>query len=287
MNTAYFLLGCTIIVTLFCKERKPTYLLIIITNLAAWYQGLIHTIGLALLVLFTSAGYIYLHWPLNQFVKRLLPVMLCAFIIATALHCLPGFLSVLVVNQVKISPLSIPFSIYLNFDQPMVILILYAMRDRYWSDKNHSLSYQKLIQYTLLPYLCAIPLVFMPAYLSGHIVLEPHLPDIIWVWAMHNFFLVCMGEEIIFRGCVQNALQNGLKKYSSKSGLLAIIITSALFGMTHFKGGLTYVGLATMASCLYGYTYYQTGSIVCSMIVHFGLNLLHILLFTYPMAIAT
>ncbi|WP_338140494.1 CPBP family intramembrane glutamic endopeptidase [Cardinium endosymbiont of Oedothorax gibbosus] len=104
---------------------------------------------------------------------------------------------------------------------------------------------------------------------------------------MHNFFLVCMEEEIIFRGFLQNALQNALKNYTSKNELWAIIITSSVFGMVHFQGGLTYIGLATIASVCYGYTYYKTGKILCSMIVHFGLNLLHLLLFTYPMAIGS
>ncbi|WP_243517780.1 MULTISPECIES: CPBP family intramembrane glutamic endopeptidase [unclassified Candidatus Cardinium] len=242
-------------------------------------------IGISALVLFASANYIYLYLQLHKVVKILLRVMIYGFILATALHWLPGFVNLLVINQVKISPLSIPFSMYVNFDQPMVILILYVMHDLYWLEKNHKQSYQQLIKYTLLPYLSSIPLVLIPAYLSGCIVFEPHMPDILCIWAINNLFLVCMAEEIIFRGLLQKALQNGLKKYSNKSALLAIIITSSLFGMAHFQGGFIYIGLATMASCLYGYSYYKTGKIVCSMMVHFALNLLHILLFTYPMAI--
>nr|WP_245207581.1 CPBP family glutamic-type intramembrane protease [Rickettsia fournieri] len=37
-----------------------------------------------------------------------------------------------------------------------------------------------------------------------------------------------------------------------------------------------------MCGFFYGYAYYKTDKILCSVIVHFGLNLCHVLLFTYP-----
>ncbi|APZ30631.1 MAG: CPBP family glutamic-type intramembrane protease [Rickettsia conorii subsp. raoultii] len=43
-----------------------------------------------------------------------------------------------------------------------------------------------------------------------------------------------------------------------------------------------YIALSTICGFFYGYAYYKTGKILCSMIVHFGLNLCHVLLFTYP-----
>ncbi|WP_231289965.1 CPBP family intramembrane glutamic endopeptidase [Rickettsia australis] len=43
-----------------------------------------------------------------------------------------------------------------------------------------------------------------------------------------------------------------------------------------------YIALSSICGFFYGYAYYKTGKILCSMIVHFGLNLYHLLLFTYP-----
>nr|WP_227779860.1 CPBP family intramembrane glutamic endopeptidase [Rickettsia sp. Tenjiku01] len=45
---------------------------------------------------------------------------------------------------------------------------------------------------------------------------------------------------------------------------------------------LIYIALSTICGFFYGYAYYKTGKILCSVIVHFGLNLCHVLLFTYP-----
>lgn len=277
---------CTIVVALFCKERRPTYLLIMITNLIGWCQGVIDIIGVCFLVLFTSLNYIYLNFLLNKFVKTLLRIIIYTFIAAAALHCLPGFFNILAIHKVKLSTLSIPFSMYINFDKPMIILIAYCMSDLFFLEKSHNLNHQQIIKYTVMPCVWSIPCVFMPAYISGYILFDPHLPNILWIWAMNNFFLVCMAEEVIFRGCLQRAIQNALMRYGKHNGPLAIMFTSFIFGMVHFQGGLTYIGLAAIAGCLYGYSYYKTSKIICPMIVHFSVNLLHLLLFTYPMAIA-
>ncbi|WP_146603371.1 CPBP family intramembrane metalloprotease [Rickettsia peacockii] len=62
--------------------------------------------------------------------------------------------------------------------------------------------------------------------------------------------------------------------------MLAVIIASLIFGITYFQGRI------------YSFKHYmrfflwlcilKTDKILCSVIVHFGLNLCHVLLFTYP-----
>nr|WP_323811184.1 CPBP family glutamic-type intramembrane protease [Rickettsia conorii] len=43
-----------------------------------------------------------------------------------------------------------------------------------------------------------------------------------------------------------------------------------------------YIALSTICGFFYGSAYNKTDKILCSVIVHFGLNLCHVLLFTYP-----
>ncbi|CCM10347.1 Putative uncharacterized protein [Cardinium endosymbiont cEper1 of Encarsia pergandiella] len=286
MNATYLLLMCTIVVALFCKKSRPIYLWIIATNLVAWYQGVINSIGIFFLALFTTLNYIYLNFLLNKFLKTLLCIIIYTFIVAAMIHYLPGFLNLWVVHESKLSTLSIPFSMHLNFDQPMVVLMVYCMSDLSTLEKNNNLSCQQLMKYTIVPYICSIPFIFILGYLSGLILFDPCLTNILWIWIMHNFFLVCLTEEVLFRGCLQRAIQNGLTRYGVHNGLWAVILASFLFGIVHFKGGLIYMGLAAIAGFLYGYAYYKTGKVVCAMIVHFAVNLLHFLLFTYPMAMA-
>ena len=55
-----------------------------------------------------------------------------------------------------------------------------------------------------------------------------------------------------------------------------------LFGSAHVGGGWTYVGLAAIAGIGYGWIYAATGAIGASILAHTGLNLLHLLFFSYP-----
>ncbi|MGI2298992.1 CPBP family intramembrane glutamic endopeptidase [Candidatus Cardinium hertigii] len=277
---------CTILVALFCKQKRLAYLWIIATNLVAWYQGVINSIGIFFLALSIYIGYIYLNFSLHKWARIVLRTILCAFILVIALHGIPGFVNISAIHATKLSPLSAPFSMDLNFDQPMVMLMVYCMSDLSTLEKSNHLSCWQLIKHTVIPYIWSIPFIFIPGYLSGFILFDPCLTNILWIWVMHNFFLVCMAEEVLFRGCLQRAIQNGLTRYGIDNGLWAVILTSFLFGIVHFKGGIIYMGLAAIASFWYGYTYYKTSKVVCSMIVHFGVNLLHFLLFTYPMAMA-
>ena len=61
-----------------------------------------------------------------------------------------------------------------------------------------------------------------------------------------------------------------------------LIIASGIFGAAHFRGGLIYVGMATFSGICYGSVYQETQRLSCAMRIHFSLNLIHILFFTYP-----
>jgi membrane protease YdiL (CAAX protease family) len=66
-----------------------------------------------------------------------------------------------------------------------------------------------------------------------------------------------------------------------------LAISSLLFGLDHYEGGLTYILLATIAGLFYGHTYWKTTKIETSISVHFSFNLTHFLFFSYPSMIAS
>jgi membrane protease YdiL (CAAX protease family) len=53
----------------------------------------------------------------------------------------------------------------------------------------------------------------------------------------------------------------------------------------HHHGGTIYVALSFIAGLFYGYAMMLTKRIEASIIVHFIVNLVHILMFTYPYAL--
>jgi membrane protease YdiL (CAAX protease family) len=70
-----------------------------------------------------------------------------------------------------------------------------------------------------------------------------------------------IGEEIVFRGFIQNWLQ----QYSS--GWMPIVVTSALFSLAHWGHGLGPITLFGF-SLLLGYVFRQTGSLLPCIALH-------------------
>ncbi|HJD55768.1 MAG TPA: CPBP family intramembrane metalloprotease [Rickettsia endosymbiont of Pyrocoelia pectoralis] len=252
------------------------YYAIAITIVAALYESIINIIGLSTLVIFTAITYIYFHFPqLNKVVRICLFIAISVCFACFAFHKVPGFFNIIAIDKLQLSKVSIPFSMYLNFDKVMPALIIYVIGNLHISEKQ---KISEDIKYTALSLLICIIIVVILTLITGYALFEPKIPSILPIWAINNFFFICFSEEVFFRGFLQRTLQNLLLKRR----ILAVIITALIFGLTHFQGGIVYIALSTICGFFYGYAYYKTNKILCSMIVHFGLNLSHLLLFTYP-----
>lgn len=115
----------------------------------------------------------------------------------------------------------------------------------------------------------------------GKLAFAPKWPALGWLWAINNLLLVCMTEEALFRGYLQEALSRRLAGHLYGDAV-AIGIAAALFGVAHVAGGTTYAMVAGLAGVGYGVAY-RCGGLRAAVLVHFGLNLTHFTLFTYPM----
>ena len=61
-----------------------------------------------------------------------------------------------------------------------------------------------------------------------------------------------------------------------------MLLAATVFGLAHWGAGWHWVLLATLAGIGYGLAY-RFGGLAAAIAKHFGLNLLHFGLFTYPM----
>lgn len=115
----------------------------------------------------------------------------------------------------------------------------------------------------------------------GAATFAPKWPHLGWLWALNNLLLVCMTEEAVFRSYLQETLSR--RFHESRYGdALAIGVGSILFGLAHFAGGEVLIVLSTLAGVGYGLAY-RVGGLQAAVLAHFGLNLAHFTLFTYPM----
>lgn len=71
---------------------------------------------------------------------------------------------------------------------------------------------------------------------------------------------------------------------ASVTGLMSpgAIAASLLFGLAHFAGGPALVGFASILGLACGLGYYATRRLWVPVAMHFGFNLTHLFLFTYP-----
>ena len=113
----------------------------------------------------------------------------------------------------------------------------------------------------------------------GALNIEWSLPGWWWLFAINNLLFTCVAEEAFFRGFIQQAIT---KRFNSLIGLL---LASLLFGIAHFAGGFLFVIFATLAGIGYGLTFAITGRLWVAVLVHFAFNVVHLIVFTYPLLV--
>jgi membrane protease YdiL (CAAX protease family) len=203
-------------------------------------------------------------------------LLFLAVAIGLGLHLLPGFHNPRVIGPVRFTPDAVPFTMYLNLDKPLagfwLLLAWPALRLR-----RDRWSWLRGLAIGLIAAAACLAL----ALGLGKVAFAPGWPDSGWIWAINNLLLVCLTEEALFRGYVQEGLTQWLagRRYG---GAIAIGVAAALFGLAHFAGGWGYVVVAGVAGVGYGLAY-RDGGLQASVMAHFGLNLVHFSLFTYPM----
>lgn len=192
-------------------------------------------------------------------------------------HVVPGFNNIKLIDAIKFSEDSLPFTMYLNFDKPFVgLFILLAL-----GFGTLSFDVTQILKTTLVSLLSCVILLISVSLSIGYIQYDFKIPDETWIWALNNLFLVCTAEELFFRRYVQEGLSEVFSKY--KWGSIVSLISAALFfGLIHFKGGVGYVLLSTVAGLFYGYAYAKTGRVEAAILTHFGVNIIHFTFFTYP-----
>lgn len=277
MNIEYILLLFTIIAC-FLKHKHISIATLFCSVVTAYFYGTIDYYGLSVIIGFYAITYTYFQRDITaKFTKLVLLIIILAITVLLSLHRIPGFKNALPIDLITISPHSIPFSMYLNFDKTIAGIILFMNTGLY--NRETLIDAKSLMTTFKLLCLCVITLMSL-ALLCGYIEFDFKIPGILLLWCINNLFFVCMAEEVIFRGIIQNNLER-----LSSSKYLSLALASLIFGVAHFQGGIVYISLASIAGGFYGLTYQKTGRILCAMLVHFGFNLTHFIFLTYPLAI--
>ncbi|EZH82800.1 peptidase [Ectopseudomonas composti] len=229
--------------------------------------GFIDPIGL---VLGTAASALIL------FGERRLPggawrVLVLLTGIALAAHLLPGFSPWTLWQPRQISPDAPPYALRLSWDKLLLGTALLAWWLGQPSSPARSLPHAMLV--------CLLTLLAVPglAVLVGLVAWQPKWPEGLLLWLLVNLGVAVLAEELLFRGLLQPAL---IRRLGAWPGLL---LTAALFGAVHLPFSPLFALLAAIAGLGYGLAFHYSGRLSVAVALHGAVNLLHLLLLSYPL----
>jgi membrane protease YdiL (CAAX protease family) len=238
----------------------------------------VSVIALPAILVFGAACYGVESTRLPRVVRMLAAIAVIGFSFALMLHVVPGFGGTKLIDSVRLSRDTLPYSKWLNFDKVIIGLFILASGHRLLDGRGEWLR----MTTTAGPFLPLIFLVVFPlGYVLGYVHFDAKWPVILGAWMWTNLFFTCIAEEALCRGFIQRHLE-GLFSNLARGKLLALCLASAIFGAMHAAGGVRYVVLAAVSGFGYGFVYQRTGRIEAAVLTHFLLNLTHILLFSYP-----
>jgi membrane protease YdiL (CAAX protease family) len=203
---------------------------------------------------------------------------LFGFALAMGLALFPGFPRTVLVDSVALSPGAAAYSIGLGFPKVVTGIFIFGLlheRVRSWREMGEILRSAAPVLLVTLIAVMAIALAM------GYVRFEPKWSSLFLVWAPINLLFTCFSEEAFFRGFVQRELAQ-IGSNRKVAAMVALVVAAVLFGLAHFGGGWQYMCAATVAGLGYGWAYQRTQRVEAAMAVHFGVNAVHFLLFTYP-----
>lgn len=192
--------------------------------------------------------------------------------VVMAAHLAPGFSNIRVLDQLLSGPLSVPYTLHLNLDKPMVFvaLLLFAPTVLQPTTARRRAGLVGALALTLA--------LFPLAMALGALQWEPSAPGWLPIFLAANLLQTCLVEEAFFRGYLQQKL---VSRFGAASGIIG---ASVLFGLAHAGGGPVLILFAGLLGLACGLAHWAGGRLSYAVGLHFLFNCLHLLLFTYPLA---
>lgn len=253
--------------------------------LAGIFTGALHWLTMVWIALLAALALAYTHArdrsssPHKSAWQALAGLAFFIYALAMGLALLPGFNRIVLVQPQVLSEGAAPYGISVGFPKVVTGIIILGLINpllvRSWRELGRVLA-------RALPVFAITAIIGMAVVIGmGYSSFAPKWTALFLVFAPVNLFFTCLSEEAFFRGFVQHELSRLGSRPALAAGF-ALVVGAILFGLAHFGGGTNYVIAAAVAGLGYGWAFMRTQRIEAAMAVHFGVNAVHFLLFTYP-----
>ncbi|MES0879413.1 CPBP family intramembrane glutamic endopeptidase [Roseibium sp. SCP14] len=277
-SSAFAALALSIVLALTLRSRRVPLAIFALACAFALVAGLLHFSAIASLLLTGAVTFLVFtkspNRPLHLVSSALL--LVAGHLVMT--HALPGFDNLKVVSGVQVSPGGIPYSMYLNFDKAALgfFLVLFAVKPL----QSRS-EWNVCIKAAATNFVPAAGLLILLALIAGLVTFDPKVPPFLPIWVFSNLLITCVADEAFFRRFVLAELREYVGLGRTR-GAIALILSSLFFAYYHLNGGPLFAGFSFVAGLCYGAAYLRSNRLEASILVHFLVNLTHILFFTYP-----
>lgn len=209
----------------------------------------------------------------HPFVRGLAHVVTVALALALYLHVVPGFANPVLRDRVMVSPDGLPYTQYLNLDKGLAGLVVLGLYVPHVVAADRG---PRPLAAWLARVMVVIAATLAVSLALGYLRWDPKWPAWTASWTGVMLVLTVLPEEAAFRGVIQTV---ATRRWGTAPG---IVVAGVTFGLAHAAGGPAYVLSASVAGLGYSWIFATTGSLAAAVLAHAGLNIVHLLFFTYP-----
>lgn len=257
-------------------RTSARYLVAMATLLWLWFNDIVATTGLAVLVPIALCMAAAQHSAVPVWGRRALAALSTVLILLLALNIIPAADKSVLVEEFFLGHSHTPYTLSVGYNKVLAALLMLAI---WWPSINSKGAYARMTK--ALP----LALIFTAIIISAACLLGLQW-DPKWYWfsalfVFTNLALTCVAEEVFFRGLLQRKFSRHLSRYKF-GALAALILASVLFGLAHLGAGINYAIFAAFAGVLYGAIYWRYRSIHAAILCHWLVNVTHFTGFSYP-----
>jgi membrane protease YdiL (CAAX protease family) len=257
---------------------------LVLAVIAGIFTGALHWLAAIWIALLAALAIAYTRVrdssaPNKPVWQTLVGLVFFVYALAMGLALLPGFHRVVLTQPEVLSAGAAPHGISVGFPKVATGIIILGLINPLlctsWRELSHVLV--RAVPVFAITVTVGMAVVLLMGYTS----FAPKWTVLFLLFAPVNLFFTCLSEEAFFRGFVQHEISRIGSRPALAAGI-GLTIGAILFGLAHFGGGTNYVIAAAVAGLGYGWAFMRTQRIEAAMAVHFGVNAVHFLLFTYP-----